>query len=157
MTELKAWGVSLCFVAAACGVAEFLAPKNGVGRLLEMLCGVLMLFCVLSPLVKVDWERILSQNAAELQNEQQTQLQEHLQQQLHAPLQEAIAEAGAAALASYGLEAEKIEGITDIHERDGIYISEIRVYLNARQALRRVAVKQILEQRFGVEVTVREV
>jgi len=157
MAALKAWGISLCFVAAACAVVEFLAPKNGTGRLLEMLCGVVLLFCMLSPLVRVAWSEVLSWSPSQLQTEQSERLQEHLQQQLHAPLGEAIAEAGAAALASYGLSAEKIEGVTDIDERVGIYIREIRVYLNPQQAVRRVAVKQILEQRFGVDVTVREV
>lgn len=157
MAALKAWGVALCFVAAACAVLEFLAPKNSVGRLLEILCGAVLLFCVLSPLVKVDWSEVLSWEVSQWQTEQSERLQDHLQQQLHQPLQEAVAEAGAAALASYGLTAEKIEGITDIHERDGIYIREIRVHLNAQQAVRRVAVKQILEQRFGVDVTIREV
>lgn len=157
MAALKAWGISLCFAAAACAVVEYLAPKSTVGRLLEMLCGVVLLFCVISPLVKVDWREVLSWDAAELQTEQNERLQEYLQQQLHAPLQEAIAEAGATALASYGLTAEKIEGITDIDGQDGIYIREIRVYLNPQQAVRRVAVKQILEQRFGVDIVVREV
>lgn len=156
MAELKAWGISLCFVAAACAVLQFLSPKNGLGRLLDMLSGTVLLFCVLSPLVTVDWGEVLSWNATQLQTEQSVQLQKHLQQQLHQPIQDAVAEAGRKALSSYGLSAQKIEAVTDIDEKDGIYIREITVYLNEQQAIRRVAVKQILEQRFSVDVTVRE-
>jgi len=115
-----------------------------------------LLFSVLSPLITVDWENVLSWEVTQLETEQSAHLQQHLQQQLHQPIQEAVADAGAAALASYGLTAQKIEAVTDIDERDGIYIREIAVYLNEQQAVRRVAVKQILEQRFAVDVTVRE-
>lgn len=156
MEQLKAWGISLCCVSAALAVIQFLAPKNGAGRLLEMLCGAVMLFCMLSPLVKVDWHAVFALNTVQTETQQNTVLQEHLLQQLNAPLQQAVAEEGAAALAPYGLTADKIEAVMDIAPESGIYIREITVHLNEQQAIRRVAVKQILEQRFAVDVTIRE-
>lgn len=155
MEAVKTWGTSICCAAVACAVLQLLAPRGGLGRLLEMLGALLLLCCTLSPLVtwdSGDWETLL---AVPLSDTGQSELlQARVMEQLDEPLQQAVQEEGAAALSSYGLSAEKITAVMDTGEDGGIYITEIAVTLTPEQAVRRTAVVQILKERFGVEVEV---
>lgn len=156
MEQLKTWGISLCFVAGACAVLQFVAPKTAAGRLFDMLCGAVLLFCALSPLVKVRWGEVLSFELSGVSSSQSGRLQEHLREQLEGPLQEAVAAESEAALAPYGFSAERITATMDIDEGGNICISEITVYVNERQAIQAISIQKILEQRFETAVTVKE-
>lgn len=155
MEAVRAWGASLCWAAVACAALQLLAPKGGLGKLLEVIGAMTLLCCALSPLVTLpswDWNLIsvlpLSDTA---QNEL---LQTRLYEQLDPVLQDAVQEEGERALASYGLTAEKIEAVMDTDENGGIYISKIAVTLSEKQAVRKTAVAQILKERFNVDVEV---
>ena len=157
MEGVRAWGATLCGVAAALAILQFLAPKNSLGRLLELIGAAVFLCCALAPFATVNWQAALTFDMPFSTETQEQLLNETLIEQLSAPLQRAVGEEGAAALSPYGLTAKKIEAITDIGEDGGIYISKIQVELTEEQAIRRMAVMQILEQRFGVDVQIREV
>ncbi len=156
MEQLRTWGVSFCFVAAACMLLQFLAPKTAVGRLFEMLCGAVMLFCMISPLVKVKWGEVLSFDFSGISSSQSEQMQAYLQGQLQGPLQEAMNTEGMAALKPYGFSAERITATTDIDANGNICISEVVVYLNQQQAAQKISIQKVLEQRFQTTVVVKE-
>lgn len=156
MEQLQGWGVSLCFVAAGCMVLQFLAPRTAAGRLFEMLCGAVLLFCMISPLVTVKWGEVLSLGDFSSVNLQNTRMQAYLREYLDGPLQEAINTEGASALQAYGFSAERIGATMDIDEQGNIVIHEITVYLNPEQAAQKVSIQKVLEQRFETTVTIRE-
>lgn len=156
MDGVRAWGAALCCVAAATAILQFLAPKNSLGQLLELIGAAVFLCCALSPLVTVNWQAALSGELPLSSAAQNELLQNRLLDQLEEPLQQAVQQAGDEALAPYGIKAEKIRAITDIDEAGGIYISKIVAELTEEQAIRRMAVMQILEQRFGVDVEIKE-
>ncbi len=156
MEQLRTWGVSLCFATAACVLLQFLAPKTATGRLFDMLCGAVLLFCVISPLVKVKWGEVLSFDFSDVSSLQSENMQVYLHAQLQGPLQEAVHTEGMAALKVYGLSAERITATMDIDENGNICIDEVIVYLNEQQAPQKMSVQKILEQRFQTTVVVKE-
>ncbi len=156
MEQLQTWGVSLCFVAAACMLLQFLAPKTSAGRLFDMLCGAVMLFCMVSPLVKVEWGEVLSFDFSGISSSQSEQMQTYLYGQLQGPLQEAVYTEGMAALKPYGFSAERITATTDIDANGNICINEVIVHLNEQQAVQKISIQKVLEQRFQTTVVVKE-
>ena len=156
MEVLKTWGASLCCAAAACAILQFLAPKDGNGSLLEMIGAAVFLCCALTPLVKIDWQAVIPSVEAIAPSAKGEVLAQRLATQLEEPVQKGVQEQGAAALARYGLEAKKICAVMDIDADANIYISEIVVTLAPEQAVRRTSIKQILEQRFQVDVRIEE-
>ena len=157
MEQLQAWGVSLCFAAAGCMVLQFLAPKTATGRLFEMLCGAVLLFCMISPLVKVDWGNVLSFDIASVATSENAQMQTYLREYLNGPLQDAVYTEGMSSLRSYGFSAEQITATMDIDEKGNIVIREIVVHLNAQQATQKASIQKVLEERFETTVTIKEV
>ncbi len=156
METLRVWGVSLCFVAAACVLLQFLAPKTATGRLVEILCGTVLLFCTIMPLVKVKWGEVLSFEGSENLALQTAPMQTYMYERLNGPLQEAVNREGLAALKPYGFSAERITATMDIDEDGNICINEVIVYLDADQAVQQVSIQKVLEQRFQTTVTVKE-
>lgn len=156
MEALRGWGVSLCFVAAACVLLQFLAPKTATGRLFEILCGTVLLFCAVTPLVEVKWDEVLSFEGSDHLTLQTAPMQTYMYERLNGPLQEAINSEGLAALQPYGFSARRITATMDIDEDGNICIYEVTVYLDADQAMQQVSIQKILEQRFQTTVTVEE-
>jgi len=156
MEALRGWGVSLCFVAAACVVLQFLAPKTATGRLFEILCGTVLLFSAVRPLVKVNWSEVLSFESSDSLALQTAPMQTYMYERLNGPLQEAVNREGLAALQPYGFSARQITATMDIDADGNICIHEVVVYLDADQAVQRVSIQKVLEQRFQTTVTVKE-
>ena len=156
MEGLRDWGVSLCLVTAATALLQLLAPKNGLGKLLEMIGSAAFLLCALAPLVTVDWQTDGLFLSPLSETGQRQLLAERLRDQLEPPLQTAVWEQGSEALAAYGLSAEKIEAVMDIDDRGGIYITKILVTLDASEMVRRRTVQEVLTTRFQVETEVIE-
>ncbi len=156
MEAMRGWGVSLCFVAAACVLLQFLAPKTATGRLFEILCGAVLLFCTIAPLVKVKWDEVLSLEVSENLALQTAPMHTYMYERLNGPLQEAVNREGLAALKPYGFSAERITATMDIDEDGNICINEVTVYLDADQAVQQVSIQKVLEQRFQTTVTVKE-
>lgn len=156
MEPVRAWGAALCCAAVACAILQLLAPRNGSGRLLELTGAAVFLCCALSPLV--DLPDLLAGGASSAvlsQTAQNELLQTRLKEQLEPSLQQAVQQAGEEALAAYGLSAEKIEAVMDTGEDGGIYITKITAALTPKQAVRQNAVKQVLKERFDVDVEVK--
>lgn len=155
MESVRTWGVSICCAAVGCAILQMLAPRGGLGKLLELIGALVFLGCALSPLAtlpSLDWQSVPSVPLSDTAKSELLQAQ--LLRQIDEPLQQAVQREGAAALSSYGLAAEKIEAVTDMGADGGIYISKIAVTLTKSQAVRRTAVIQILRERFQVEVEV---
>ena len=156
MEQIQGWGVSLCFVAAGCMVLQFLAPKTATGRLFDMLCGAVLLFCTISPLVKVNWGEVLSFDIPAASFSENAQMQIYLREYLNGPLQDAIHTEGMSSLQAYGFSAEQITATMDIDKTGNIVIREVVVRLNAQQATQKVSIQKVLEQRFETTVIVKE-
>lgn len=156
MEWMKTWGTCVCCTAVACAVLQFLAPDNSTGRVLELIGTALLVCGMLSPLVTVDWKAMPESFSLLTSEGQETLLQEQILQQLSGPLQTAVSERGGEILATYGLKAKKIEAVMDTDEHGRIYITKIVATLTPEQALRRLAVQQILTERFGVKTEVIE-
>lgn len=155
MEWVRTWGVSICCAAVGCAVLQLLAPRGGLGKVLELIGALAFLGCALSPLARLpslDWQNVPSIPLSE--SAKSELLQEQLWRQMQTPVQQAVQQEGTAALAAYGLSAEKIEAVTDTDEDGSIYISKIAVTLTKSQAVRRTAVIQLLRERFQLEVEV---
>lgn len=155
---LQNWGATLCFAGVATAVLYFLAPDNGMGRLVQITAATVWLLCLFSPLVTVNWTAALTDWPTPLsQSGQNDLLQQRIIEQLKEPLAESVEEQGKQALAAYNLTAEKIWGEMDIDGDGHIYISKIVAELTEKQAVRRLDVREILSRRFGTDVEIREV
>lgn len=148
MDLVREWGVALCLTAAGCALLRFLAPDTALGRVLERVSAVALLCCALAPLGS-SWLFSLPQTDTAVSG--QSALQQQVIAQLREPLAAAVQQAGEQALASYGLKAEKITAQMDIDEDGGIYISEICVTVDSRQAVKSGWIREILSERFSCD------
>ncbi len=153
---LRSFGVSVCATAVICAILHLLAPRDGTGRMLELIASVLLIGCLLTPLVQIDWQAALRAPDILADDVRSEELTRRMMDQLEEPLQQAVSQAGHEVLSNYGLAAEEIYAEMDIDESGGIYISSITAVLNEKQALHRMDVRQVLTARFSVEVKIQE-
>ena len=82
-------------------------------------------------------------------------LQQRVNEQAVSQINAALEEIAGHAVERYGIEMEKIAVETDTSADGSIYIRQVVVSLDKKNANRAAEVRQILESRLGVDVTVQ--
>lgn len=82
-------------------------------------------------------------------------LQQRVNEQAVSQINAALGEIAGHAVERYGIEMEKIAVETDTSADGSIYIRQVVVSLDKKNANRAAEVRQILESRLGVDVTVQ--
>lgn len=156
MESLKAWAIGLC-AAALCGsILRKIAPEKGSGKVFRVLLSVFFICAFFSPLLSlfsVSVNLSLDRLPTELQH---TVLEDTVSARLQKTVKSAAAEVAESTLAARGITAEKITVTTDIAADQSIYIARVEVTLSKRSRARRAEAREVLENRLGCEVTVRE-
>lgn len=154
MSGFAAWAGAVCMAAAGCTILHLLVGNKGVGKVFRMLTAAFFLCAVLSPLLKAKEQLSLPETALGEEIDT-TALEKVALEQLKAGTESILLKTVNTALESHGLEAEKVEISMDISADGSISISNISVFVAPANDLRCTWVKQIAEQRLGMEVEVR--
>ena len=148
MDAVRSWAIALCAAAIGCTLLQILAPKDGMGRIFKLLIAAFFLCCLAAPLLQIknltrlDFSGLPDEVASGVL---QQRVNEQAVSQINAALEEE----------RYGIEMEKIAVETDTSADGSIYIRQVVVSLDKKNANRAAEVRQILESRLGVDVTVQ--
>lgn len=154
MSGFAAWAGAVCMAAAGCTILHLLVGNKGVGKVFRMLTAAFFLCAVLCPLLEARGRLSLPETA--LSEQANTAALEAVAlRQLQSATESILLKTVNTALESHGLEAEKVEISMDISADGSISISDISVFVAPANDLRCTWVKQIAEQRLGMEVEVR--
>lgn len=154
MTSLRSFTLLLCGTAVLCTLFSRLFPDSRIGRQGRLILPCVFLCVMLAPLVQAvrggtwQWQpsaAAVSDGAA---------LTARIRAQTVRQTEELLLRMVDQALESYGLSAKKVTADMDIAADGSISMGQITVYVDARTAVRSVAVAQIASARLGAPVTV---
>ena len=153
MDAVKGWAAALCAVAIGCTLLQMLAPKGGMGKIFRMITAAFFLCCLVSPLLNL--KSLLKLDLESLPTEIQSEMPENrLNEQVERQISAAVQRLTETTLEGYGLSAEKIVTEMDTSEDGSIYIKRIILYLDKQNMAQSLTIRQLLEQRLGLEVDV---
>lgn len=153
MDAVKGWAAALCAVAIGCTVLQMLAPKGGMGKIFRMITAAFFLCCLVSPLMNL--KSLTKLNLDSLPAEIRSELLENrVNEQVERQISAAVEQMAASTLKGYNLSAEKIVTEMDTSEDGSIYIKRIILYLDKQNLAQSLTIRQLLEQRLGLEVDV---
>lgn len=151
---LRGWVATVCAAAMFCTVLSRLFPDNALGRQGRRLVPCAFLCVVILPLASARWSvPDITPSAASVEGEA---LEQRMREQMTQRVEEMLLQMANQALESYGYHGEKVVVQMDIDEDGGIQMGQIILYVDAKSAVRSIAVKQIVEQRLGTAVTVAQ-
>ena len=153
MDAIKGWAAALCAVAIGCTLLQMLAPKDGMGKIFRMITAAFFLFCLVKPLLYLKTLTSLNLDSlpADIRSEM---LENRVNEQVERQIGAAVQKLAEATLSSHNLSAEKIVTETDTSEDGSIYIKRIILYLDKQNMTQSLAVRQLMEQRLGLEVDI---
>ena len=153
MNGLKAWSIAICMAALGCAAIRLLAPKAGSGKLFSLitssffLCALLLPAFQLFSLPSLEVELLPESVVSEL-------LAERVQTQLHEQVESAVTALVETALRERGITAEKVDVITDISEDGGIYMQQVTVQVDTRDAPQAAVIREGLEAQLQTTVVI---
>ena len=154
MDAVRSWAIALCAAAIGCTLLQILAPKDGMGRIFKLLIAAFFLCCLAAPLLQIknltrlDFSGLPDEVASGV-------LQQRVNAQAVSQIIAPLVEIAGPGVERYGIEMEKIAVETDTSADGSIYIRQVVVSLDKKNANRAAEVRQILESRLGVDVTVQ--
>lgn len=153
MDAVKGWAAALCAVAIGCTLLQMLAPKDGMGKIFRMITAAFFLCCLVTPLLNLKSLTNLNLDSlpADIRSEM---LENRVNEQVERQIGAAVQKLAEATLSSHNLSAEKIVTETDTSEDGSIYIKRIILYLDKQNMTQSLAVRQLMEQRLGLEVDI---
>lgn len=154
MDAVRSWAIALCAAAIGCTLLQILAPKDGMGRIFKLLIAAFFLCCLAAPLLQIKNLTRLDFSGAARRGGLRV-LQQRVNEQAVSQINAALGEIAGHAVERYGIEMEKIAVETDTSADGSIYIRQVVVSLDKKNANRAAEVRQILESRLGVDVTVQ--
>ena len=154
MDGIKAWAIALCAAAVGCSLLHMLAPKGGMGRLFKLIIAAFFLCCMIAPLMNLKSMTQLDIDALP-EDVRADVLQERVNGQVERQINAALLRVTNDTLKNYNTQAEKVVAKTDTSADGSIYIRQVVVSLDKKNANRAAEVRQILESRLGVDVTVQ--
>lgn len=154
MEWMREWGVAVCSASVACAILQLLIPNNRIGRLWELIAAAVLSVCILSPLVRVDWQWITENFSGVAETSVGTDVSKAVVSEVAQSLEESVFSEATAALSSYGWTLKKTEVLTDIGEDGGIYISGILAFFPKESDADLAKAQSVLEDRFRVSVQV---
>ena len=153
MEAVKGWAAALCAAAIGCTVLQLLAPKGGMGKIFRMITAAFFLCCLVSPLLNL--RSLLTLNLDSLPVDIQSEMLENrVNEQIERQISETVQQLTESTLEGYDLSAEKIVTEMDTSEDGSIYIKRITLYLDKQNITQSLVIRQLLEQRLGLEVDV---
>ena len=155
MENIRAWAMGMCAAALVGAILLSLTPKNGIGKLLSVLTSVFFLTVLVAPLSSLTSLPPFSLQEAP-QEVQDGMLTERYRRQLQKQMEDAAFSVADSVLSAYGYHADEVEIGTDISEEGYIYMDSITVFVDSKNAAHSVAIGTLLENRFGIPVTVKE-
>ena len=153
MEGLQRWAVVVCTAAVVCTLLQRLFPETSIGRQGRLLLPCVFLCAVLSPLAG-GLQTVRLPALAAVQTADKEQLTAHMKGQVTERLNTTLLAMANQALESHGLQAEKIVTDMDIDEEGCIHTGQITVYVTGDSARWSAAVRQIVRNRLGMDVTV---
>lgn len=153
MDGIRAWSAALCLVALGCSAVRLLAPKNGTGKLLQLIITTLFICCLLMPLLKLrsfealDIRGLPDEVTAEL-------LEDTVTQQLQRQIEDAVTALTEQRLAEQEIIAEQIAVQTDISAEGGIYIQHVTITVDKQTVPIAKTVGEVLAEQLNTTVTV---
>lgn len=156
MDHLRQWAVLACTAALVCSLLYRLFGDHPIGKQGRMLLPCLFLCTVLTPLAGMDWSWVTTANEQIEVRENGAALTARMRQQTVEQVEGALLKMVNQPLMNYGMEAQKVLADMDIREDGSISMGQITVYVDATTAQRSAMVKQIVEKRLGMPVTVAQ-
>lgn len=153
MEEIRLWAVSLCTVALGCALVQMLAPKGGMGRLLNMILAAFFLCCLFQPLLSVS--SLLPLFEAPFPVSDETVLKDQFYETLRAQTDQALGKRVTAILDSYGIAVEKTEADMNISGEGAIYMRRIIVYLDEQNMKQATTARTVLSQQLDIPISIR--
>ena len=153
MDGIRAWSAALCLVALGCAAVRLLAPKNGTGKLLQLIITTLFICCLLMPLLKLrsfealDIRGLPDEVTSEL-------LEDTVTQQLQRQIEDAVTALTEQRLAEQEIIAEQIAVQTDISAEGGIYIQHVTITVDKQTVPIAKTVGEVLAEQLNTTVTV---
>ena len=153
MDGIRAWSAALCLVALGCSAVRLLAPKNGTGKLLQLIITTLFICCLLMPLLKLrsfealDIRGLPDEVTSEL-------LEDTVTQQLRRQIEDAVTALTEQRLAEQEIIAEQIAVQTDISAEGGIYIQHVTITVDKQTVPIAKTVGEVLAEQLNTTVTV---
>ena len=153
MDGIRAWSAALCLVALGCSAVRLLAPKNGTGKLLQLIITTLFICCLLMPLLKLrsfealDIRGLPDEVTSEL-------LEDTVTQQLQRQIEDAVTALTEQRLAEQEIIAEQIAVQTDISAEGGIYIQHVTITVDKQTVPIAKTVGEVLAKQLNTTVTV---
>ena len=152
MNDLRAWAVMVCTAAVVCTLLYRLFPDSSLGRQGRLLLPCVFLCVLLTPLLR--WQPTFSATAAETAPADGEALSAAMRQQTEAQAEAVLCRMVNQALDSYDLEVEKVDCRMDIDGEGRIRMEQIVLYVDARNAVRSLQIRQVAEKRLGASVIV---
>ncbi len=154
MNGLKAWSIAICMAALGCAAIRLLAPKAGSGKLFSLITSSFFLCALLLPafrlfsLPSLEVELLPESVVSEL-------LAERVQTQLHEQVESTVTALVETTLRERGITAEKVDVITDISEDGGIYMQQVTVQVDTRDAPQAAVIREVLEAQLQTTVVIQ--
>lgn len=150
MSEVTGWVFTICSGALVCGVVSALIPSKSYQGAIQLLLGLFMLFCFLTP-VSMNWE--LPQVDLAAAEEERLAAADEAQQQLSQRVEResvaALTQAGQVALAEYGVQEGEL-ALSLAPDEDGNMVATVQ--LPERCRAQHTVLHRLLEYEFGIPV-----
>ncbi len=147
-TVLKSF-IAVCSVLMATELAGRLCSKNAMVKFVRALAALALLASVLTGISPLDWDFSGSEQKAEQAREE---LSGYVEDQLEEAAKEDAQSYLSGLLAAAGLEAEKMELVTDIGENGSIVLTKVKVVFAYESDAERA--RALLSQTIGEETEV---
>lgn len=153
MNNWQGLAIGLCTVALIGAALQPFIPKNGMGKLLRFMITACFLGVLLYPLISLT-DFSLPDFSATDGDLNETLIQEQLRGQVETQVNDVLTEKANEVLKSYRLSVKKAVAKVDIDDDGGISISQVQIYLDARNLENQTTVLQVLRKHFGESVVI---
>lgn len=154
MKDIRLWCSLVCFAALGCTAVRLLAPRNGSGKLFQLITVSFFLCCFISPLLNLSSSTALSvdwmppKTVSEL-------LDKRVTKQLQTQVEEAVEKIVSTAFLERDITTQKIVVETDISSEGSIYIKQITVTVDKQSVPVSMVVREVLMKQLETTVTIK--
>ncbi len=153
MSDWQGLAIGLCTIAVIGAALQPIIPQNGMGKLLRFILTACFLGVLLLPLTSFTHFSLPDFSATD-QSLNEMLIKEQLRDQVEMQVNAVLADKANEALKSYRLSVKKAEAKVDIDDDGGISISQVQIYLDARNLENQTTVLQVLRKHFGESVVI---
>ncbi len=155
MSNWQGFAIGLCTISLIGAALHPLMPNSGMGKLLRFILTACFLGVLLSPISGISGFRLPDFSIAD-QKLDEAMVKEQVRKQVEEQINAVLTDEANQALSSYKLSVKKAEAKVDIDENGGISISQVQIYLDARNRENRTTILQVLRKQFGESVVIAD-